>query len=236
MFSRIRLILLSIAILLGSGTAALPQSVGAQSLGILPACTEVGDCGLCDFVDLFINFTELILSLVGLIAVLLFIIGGIFYIISGGNPERAKRGKQIIVGTVIGSIIVMGAWLIVNFSIAALVGADLNDVTIFPVLSDEGTPTGGGDEWWEIACDPVYQDCSGGADVDGQRCETAECDLNCLCQASSGSCVSACEYLAASYDSAECIPETSCTIPPHTIIPDKCPSDNGEPEVCCAQL
>lgn len=51
-----------------------------------------------------------ILLAVGLgIAVIILIIGGIKYMTSGGDPEKAKSGRQMIVNALIGIVIILAA-------------------------------------------------------------------------------------------------------------------------------
>jgi len=54
------------------------------------------------------------LSISGVIAIIATVIGGIMYLTSGGDEERAKKGKNIFVYSVIGIIIVVGSLAIVS--------------------------------------------------------------------------------------------------------------------------
>jgi hypothetical protein len=219
-----------LAVLVVWGVTAGPT----WAAGLLPACAEAGGCGLCDVVGVFINFAALIVEWLGLLSVLMFIIGGVFIIIAGGSPERAKRGRQILVGTIIGSILVVSGWLIINFTLAALLNADFNSVQIFPTsYTDEANPSGG-DTWYELACTPVYTDCT---DVtDGQLCTSSACKTNCVCDA--GSCTSTCLYKQTSgeYSSATC--QASTTACAGFLYVDQCPisGSTGEAQLCCATL
>jgi hypothetical protein len=61
-----------------------------------------------------------ILLILGIIAVLMIIIGGIRYTISGGDSGAVQSAKNTILYAVIGLVIAMLAFAIVNFVIARL--------------------------------------------------------------------------------------------------------------------
>lgn len=217
-----------VAVLVIWGFSAAPT----WAAGILPACAENGDCSLCDVVGVFINFAALIVEWLGLLAVLLFIIGGIFIIMGGANAEWVKRGRQILVGTIIGSVLVVSGWLIVNFTLAALLNADFNSVQIFPTsYTDEVNPSGG-DDWYELACEPVYQDCA--TAEDGSLCSTSACGTSCVCSA--GSCTSLCQFLEddGTFSDTSCVTSASSCPSGYSAISYWCPLNSAaEEQVCC---
>lgn len=124
---------------------ASPTLASWPATPLLPDCatkaqTGVGAdriCGFNDFILLGINLTKMILGVVGSLALLFFIYGGIMFMLAGGKSEMIDKGKKIITNAVIGVAIVLGAWIIVNFAIAALTGTPVGDVKIF-----------GTQDWW----------------------------------------------------------------------------------------
>ncbi|MBD3245199.1 MAG: hypothetical protein GF335_04360 [Candidatus Moranbacteria bacterium] len=62
-----------------------------------------------DFEGLVINIIERLRTFVAAIAILMFIISGIYYIFSQGNDEKVQTAKKIMIGTVIGLVIILGA-------------------------------------------------------------------------------------------------------------------------------
>ena len=66
------------------------------------------------------NIINTILLLVGILAVVVIIIGGVFYITSQGDPEKVKRGKEAVMGGIIGLIITIMAFAIVQFVITSM--------------------------------------------------------------------------------------------------------------------
>ncbi len=60
-----------------------------------------------------------VIAPIGAVAFLLFVIGGFFWIFSGGNEERIKQGRAIMVWTVVGLAVIFSAYLIVSFVFSA---------------------------------------------------------------------------------------------------------------------
>ncbi|MFZ5363896.1 MAG: pilin [Patescibacteria group bacterium] len=115
----------------------LPVCASWPSTPLLPPCTSSGNCGFNDFILLGVNLTKMILGIVGSLTLLFFIYGGITFMLAGGKSESIDKGKKIITNAVIGVAIVLGAWIIVNFAIAAMTGTPVSDVKIF-----------GTEDWW----------------------------------------------------------------------------------------
>ena len=61
-------------------------------------------------------------GVVGVIAVVMMIIGGFYYMTSQGSPERVQKGKNTILYGIVGLIIVLSAFAIVNFVLSSLLG------------------------------------------------------------------------------------------------------------------
>lgn len=118
-------------------------SFPVQAITLVPECSGSGDCTLCDFLAVLINFTQIIGIVAGTSAVLMLIIGGLMWIIAGANEGMIEKGKKIIISTFTGLVIVFFAWTIVNFMIYALAGGQLNNVRIFS------------QEWWSPDCKEV---------------------------------------------------------------------------------
>ena len=68
----------------------------------------------------FTQITNTALAAVGLIAVIMLIFGGIRYIISGGDQKKVTDAKNTILYAIIGLIISLLAYAIVNFVLNAL--------------------------------------------------------------------------------------------------------------------
>ena len=61
-----------------------------------------------------VGFTNILVSIVGPMAVLALLAGGVMYITSGGNEEKQGKAKRVIMATIIGILIIYGAFAIVS--------------------------------------------------------------------------------------------------------------------------
>lgn len=68
----------------------------------------------------FRQITNTILYIVGIIAVVMLIIGGIKYVVSGGDSKKVTDAKNTVLYAIIGLVISVFAYAIVNFVISAL--------------------------------------------------------------------------------------------------------------------
>lgn len=141
MFLRHKKLILIFIVCIGL-LASLPALASWPATPLLPPCTSTGCCGFNDFILLGINLTKMILGLVGSLALLFFIYGGVMFLIAGGSSEMISKGKKIITNAVIGVALVLGAWIIVNFAIAALTGTPVGSVKIFGTQDWWKTPAG----------------------------------------------------------------------------------------------
>jgi hypothetical protein len=61
-----------------------------------------------------------VLGIVGSIALLMFIFGGLTWMTSGGSAEKIKKGRDIIVWSAIGLIIIFASYGLVKFLILSI--------------------------------------------------------------------------------------------------------------------
>lgn len=71
-----------------------------------------------------INIINAIIAVLGIVAVIVIIIGGINYMTSSGDAGKVKKAKDTILYGVIGLIICVLAFAIVNFVIGNLLGGE----------------------------------------------------------------------------------------------------------------
>lgn len=83
------------------------QSEGIEDLGINANSRE-------DIVDLIAEVIDWALYISGAIAVIFVIVGGYRYLTAGGNEETATKGRQTVVNALIGLVIIILAYVIVN--------------------------------------------------------------------------------------------------------------------------
>lgn len=78
--------------------------------------TAEGTCrSVSIFVILLLKFASYLFTIVGALALLFFIYGGFTLILSRGSPDQVKKGKDILVASIVGLIIVFGAYMLVRF-------------------------------------------------------------------------------------------------------------------------
>ena len=73
-----------------------------------------------DFTTLIKNIINILLFLVGAIAVIMIIIGGLRYVISGGDQGQITGAKNTILYAIIGLVVAVLAYAIVNWVLGAL--------------------------------------------------------------------------------------------------------------------
>ena len=89
------------------------------------ACLFPGQTG-CDSGEtpIFQTITNVLLFIIGAVSVIMLIIGGIRYTISQGDSSAVSSAKNTILYAVIGIIVAILAFAIVNFVIGSFVGGD----------------------------------------------------------------------------------------------------------------
>ncbi len=117
---------LAAAVIVAGFIAGSPALLAAAEGGIVPQACRLGDpgpCTICHLAVLVINFTNFLMKIIAFpAAALLVAIGGLTLLISGASENLRTLGKTILTNTVIGLIIVMIAWLLVDTAIKTLVG------------------------------------------------------------------------------------------------------------------
>ncbi len=79
-------------------------------------------CNDSDLNDLIKTIINTVIFAVGMVAVIMIIIGGVNYATSQGDTQKVKKGKDTIMYGIIGLVIAILAYAIVNFVLSALVG------------------------------------------------------------------------------------------------------------------
>ena len=76
----------------------------------------IGDNGV------FSRITNTVLLIVGLISVIMLVYGGLRYILSGGDSKKVTDAKNTVLYAIIGLIISLLAYSIVNFVLNSVIG------------------------------------------------------------------------------------------------------------------
>ena len=115
----------------GSASAAsyiCPDGKTVSTTG-LAGCTS-GDNGvvntnnnndLMKTVNIIIN---VIIGVIGFVAVVVIILGGVQYTTSAGDPGKVKKAKDTILYGIVGLVIALLAFAIVNFVLSSIVGTN----------------------------------------------------------------------------------------------------------------
>ncbi|HET6746689.1 MAG TPA: hypothetical protein VFH06_01130 [Candidatus Saccharimonadales bacterium] len=100
----------------------------ASAVNVFDQCASNADAAVCkaqgdnatNMITIVIN---ILLFVVGIIAVIMIIVGGIRYTLSNGNASQVKEAKDTILYSVIGLVIAIMSYAIVNFVLGRFIGA-----------------------------------------------------------------------------------------------------------------
>ena len=99
--------------------AFVPLIAPAQEDTGLVSCTGP-DCNFCSFVVMINNLISWLIGFLTLAAVLALVYAGFKLVVSAGDQGAMTDAKKMITNIVIGFIIVLSAWLIVDTLMKAL--------------------------------------------------------------------------------------------------------------------
>lgn len=88
--------------------AAIGDQVGGVTGGDTPIENTIG------------NIINAVFAILAVVAVIIVIIGGILYMTAQGDPGKVAKGKNCIIGGIIGLVICLAAFAIVNFVLGAI--------------------------------------------------------------------------------------------------------------------
>lgn len=98
--------------LLSGALASLPSLASAATL--------TNPIGTTNFREVISRLIQAILGISGSIALLMFVYGGFLWLISAGEPEKVKKGKEVMKWAVLGLVVIVGAYTIVRAIVSAL--------------------------------------------------------------------------------------------------------------------
>lgn len=101
------LLVVSLAVMFPSVTLAVDP-------GGLVTCSGPEDCNFCTFIQMVSVIISWLFGFLVLVAVLLIVFAGFKLVVSAGNPSAMTAAKGMISNVIIGFVIVMAAWLIVD--------------------------------------------------------------------------------------------------------------------------
>jgi hypothetical protein len=100
----------------------LPQLVSAQAGGLVTCAGP--DCDMCDFVNMINGIVDWLFGFLVLAAVLALMVAGFKLVVSAGNESAMSNAKSMFTNIIIGFVIVLSAWLIVDTIMKAFLAPD----------------------------------------------------------------------------------------------------------------
>jgi len=70
--------------------------------------------------NIMVDIIKVIISFLGIIAVVVILLGGFKWMTAGGNEEKVTEARNLIVAGIIGLIIIISAWVIMNWVITTM--------------------------------------------------------------------------------------------------------------------
>lgn len=118
---RLKQIMISLALIAGVGMVALPAG-DVLAINVFDKCAGSGSTAVCGATAADNNVSSMaktiiniLLTILGIIAVIMIIFGGIRYTTSAGDASRVKAAKDTIMYSVVGLVVAILAFAIVNF-------------------------------------------------------------------------------------------------------------------------
>lgn len=119
----------------GSGKSIYEQ-IGCDLTNVSGDQVSVDNpCQVRDFVNLFIYLMKWGLSILSILAVLMFVYGGFQFLTAAGRASKVDEGRRVIIGTVVGVIVSLSAYVIINFTVSAISGYRVVSSNPFGVIA-----------------------------------------------------------------------------------------------------
>lgn len=118
---------LTAAAVAGLVIGLLPELVLAVEPGGFVPC-EGQDCSFCDLVSMLQVIITWIIGIIFVIFAVLLVVAGFQLVTSGGNQSAQKNAKDKLINALIGIIIVLAAWLIVDTLMRAILPGDAGEI------------------------------------------------------------------------------------------------------------
>lgn len=102
---------------------ATPDISAAQQL-VPVACNDQQTCGTCEFVQLINNVIRFFITFASIAATLMILYGGFKLVTSGGDVSAKTTAKSIITNVLIGYVLILAAFLVINTILGVLLPGD----------------------------------------------------------------------------------------------------------------
>lgn len=119
--NKIKLAVLAVAMLVGAAVLTPTHYVAADAKSqILDGANKSGAQDSVTLETRIATITGILLFVIGAIAVIMIIVGGIRYVTSAGDSSKVKAAKDTIMYSVVGLVVAILAYAIVNFVLRQL--------------------------------------------------------------------------------------------------------------------
>jgi len=113
---------MAFALVVGLGASVVPVST-AGAINVFDQCSKNGGSSVCkakndSFGSMIKNVVSMLLYLLGAVSALMIVIGGIRYATSNGDAGAVKSAKDTILYSIIGLVVAILSFTIVNFVIS----------------------------------------------------------------------------------------------------------------------
>ena len=112
-------LILGLTALAGGLLVAFPGEAGAINVDPCEAVQSDACSGPTDVKQVFGSVADVLMFIVGAVSVIIIIVAGIMYVTSAGDPAKAKKAKDAILYSVVGLVVAVFAYAIVNFVVDA---------------------------------------------------------------------------------------------------------------------
>ncbi len=102
----------------------LPVVAHAQFGPIVPEACRSCPCGFGGVLAIIQNLVNFAIGLAIIVMTLILVWGGILYITSPANPENRSKANKMLINAVVGLLITLSAWLVVDFVMKTLYGGE----------------------------------------------------------------------------------------------------------------
>ena len=112
------------AVPVGAATCPAGTPKEGQNVTSIAQCSMNADSStpnnLWDTINAIIN---VMIAVIGIVSVIMMILGGVWFLTSQGDPGKVKKGKDTILYGIIGLIVALLAFAIVNFVLEGVFGS-----------------------------------------------------------------------------------------------------------------
>lgn len=113
---------LAVALVVSLGGGVVFAFEGTVSDGAAAARGNEQQADLFGNAGIFSTITNVLLFVLGAISVIMIIIGGLRYVVSGGNATNVTAAKNTILYAIVGVIIAILSYAIINFVLGSFTG------------------------------------------------------------------------------------------------------------------